>query len=50
MNSADQRSIQVIQSDVAKSAFKDARKVAEQLEARHTNDNCNMEITNIIDA
>lgn len=50
MNQADTKSIQTIQADVNKSNFADARKAAEKLETRHTMDNCNMEITDIIDA
>lgn len=50
MNQADTKSIQTIQADVDKSNFADARQAAEKLEARHTLDNCNMEITDLIDA
>ena len=50
MDQTDTKSIQAIQADIGRSNFIDARKTAEKLEARHTMDNCNMEITDIIDA
>ncbi|XIF19896.1 MAG: hypothetical protein AJITA_00601 [Acetilactobacillus jinshanensis] len=50
MTAEDTKSIKTIKADVDKKVFADARKAAEQLEARHMNDDLNMNITDIVDA
>ncbi|QBP18169.1 hypothetical protein [Acetilactobacillus jinshanensis] len=50
MTAKDTQSIKVIKADVAKKDFASARKTTEELEARHTNDDLNMNITDIINA
>ena len=49
MTAEDQKSIKNIKALVAKKDYDQARKETETLERRHTADNCNLVITDIVD-